>query len=162
MQLCQIAKIVTSIAAIDTGGVARLGAHVNLSKYDHVAFIISVGAIGNNAVVTVLAGTNSLGAGGVAMGYSYYLSTGGAPLVGEVASALVAVGAGGYTLLAATDDNETMVIEVDASELVSPLTNIYVGVNVANAAACLVSVIAVCMWPRYAAAPALMPSAIVA
>ncbi len=162
MRLAQIAKIVTCIAAIDTGGVARLGAHINMSKYEHVAFIISVGAIGNNAVVTVLAGTNSLGAGGVAMGYNYYLSTGGAPLVGEVASALVAVGVGGYTLLAATDDNETMVIEVDASEVVLPLTNYYIGVNVANAAACLVSVIAVCLWPRYAADSILMPSAIVA
>ena len=162
MQLAQIAKIVTCVAAIDTGGVARLGAHVNMSKYDHVAFIISIGAIGNACTVTVLAGTNSLGAGGVAMGYSYYLSTGGAPLVGEVASALVTVAAAGYALAAATDDNETMVIEVDAAELVSPLTNYYVGVNLSNAAACLASVIAVCMWPRYAAAPALMPSAIVA
>ena len=162
MKLCQVAKIVTCVAAIDTGGVARLGCHVNMSKYEHVAFIISTGAIGNNNAITVLAGTNALGAGGVAMGYSYYLSTGGAPLVGEIASALVAVGVGGYTLLAATDDNETMVIEIDAAELVAPATNYYVGVNVANAAAHLVSVIAVCMWPRYAADPILMPSAIVA
>jgi len=162
MQLCQIAKIVTSVAAIDVGGVARLGCHVNMSKYDHVAFIISIGAIGNACTVTVLAGTDALGTGGVAMGYSYYLSTGGAPLVGEVASVLTTVGAGGYALAAATDDNETMVIEVNASEMVLPLTNYYVGVNLSNAAACLASVIAVCMWPRYMASAALMPSAIVA
>ncbi len=162
MQLCQIAKIVTSVAAIDVGGVARLGCHVNMSKYHHVAFIISVGAIGNNCTVTILAGTNALGAGGVAMGFSYYLSTGGAPLVGEVASALVAVGAGGYAILAATDDNETMVIEVDHTALIAPSTNYYVGPNFTNAGAALISCIAVCMWPRYMAGPASMPSAIVA
>ncbi|MAH44700.1 hypothetical protein CMI37_02675 [Candidatus Pacearchaeota archaeon] len=161
MQLAQIAKIVTCVAAIDVGGVARLGAHINMSKYEHVAFIISIGAIGNACTVTVLAGTDSVGTGGVAMGYSYYLSTGGAPLVGEVASAKVTVGAGGYTLAAATDDNETMVIEIDADQLVAPTLKYYVGVNLSGAAACLASVIGVALWPRYAANPALMPSAIV-
>jgi len=162
MQLCQIAKIVGCIAPIDVGGVARLGCHVNMSKYDHVAFIVYTGAIGNACTVTVLAGTDALGTGGVAMGYNYYLSTGGAPLVSEIASALVTVGAGGYALAAATDDNEIMVIEVNASELVTPATNYYVGVNLSNAAASLNSVVAICMWPTYEAAPALMPSAIVA
>ena len=162
MSLAQAAKIVSCVAAIDTGGVARLGAHVNFSKFEHVTWLISIGAIGNNCVLTMLAGTNSLGAGGVAMGYSYYLSTGGAPLVAEVASALVTVGVGGYTFLAASDDNECMVVEMDASEIVLPNTNYYVGPNFANAAAALVSCIAVCYWPRYAADPAIMPSAIVA
>ena len=162
MRLAQIAKIVTCVAAIDTAAGARLGAHINMSKYDHVAFVISIGAIGNACTVTVLAGTDSLGTGGVAMGFSYYLSTGGAPLVGEVASALVTVGAGGYAFAAATDDNETMVIEMDAAELVAPATNYYVGCNFSAAAACLVSCIGIAMWPRYAADPVLMPSAIVA
>ena len=162
MQLAQIAKIVGSVQSIDVGGVARLGCHVNMSKYEHVAWIINVGAIGNNCTVTMLAGTDALGTGGVAMGFSYYLSTGGAPLVTEVASAMVTVGVGGYAILAATDDNEIMVIEMDAAELVAPLTNYYVGPNFSNAAACLISCTAVCLWPRYAAAPALMPSAIVA
>jgi hypothetical protein len=162
MQLSQIAKIIGSIQPIDTGGVARLGAHVNMSKYEHVAFIVSVGAIGNNATVTVLAGTDSVGTAGVAQAYRYYLSTGGAPLVTEVSSSLVGVSAAGYTLNAATDDNELMVIEVDAAELALPASKYYVGVNVANAAACLVSVVAICLWPRYAADPSAMPSAIVA
>jgi len=162
MQLCQIAKIIQCVAPIDNGGVARLGCHVNMSKYEHVAFIVGIGNIANDSVVTVLAGTDALGTGGVAMGYNYYLSTGGAALVAEVASAMVAVGVGGYTIANATDDNEVMVIEVDASELVAPLTNYYVGVNLGASAVGLQSVHAICMWPRYAATPALMPSAIVA
>lgn len=162
MRLAQVAKIVSCVAAIDVGGVARLGCHVNFSKFEHVTWIISVGAIGNNCTLTMLAGTDALGTGGVAMGYSYYLSMGGTPLVAEVASALVTVGVGGYAILAATDDNECMVVEMDASELVAPTTNYYVGPNFSNAAAALISCVAVCYWPRYAADPALMPSAIVA
>jgi len=162
MELVQIAKIVSCIAAVDVGGVAKLGAHINMAKYDHVAFIISIGAIGNNAAITVLAGSDSLGTGGVAMAYNYYLSTGGAALKAVLASAKVAVASTGYTALAASDDNEIMVIEINADELVSPTTLPYVGVNIANAAACLVSVVAVCMSPRYAANPASMPDPTVA
>ena len=156
MQLAQIAKIVSCVAAVDTGGVAKLGAHINMAKYNHVTFIISVGAIGNNATVTVLGASDSAGTGGVAMAYNYYLSTGGAAVKAVLESALVSVAATGYTLLAASDDNEIMVIEVDADEIVTN-SKPYIGVNVANAAACLVSVVAVCMQPRYAANPASMP-----
>lgn len=163
MQLAQICKIVGCVAPIDTGGVARLGCHVNMSKYNHVAFIIYTGAIGNACTVTVLAGTDALGTGGVAMGFRYRISTGGAALIAELSiAALTTVGAGGYALAAATDDNEIMVIEMDASELVAPTTNYYVGVNLSNAAAALESVVALCMEPRYMAAPDLMPSAVVA
>lgn len=161
MQLTQIAKIVTCVASIDTGGVARLGAHINMAKYNHVAFIISIGAIGNPCTVTVLSATNSLGAGGVAMGFNYRLSTGGAPLLGVLAAATVAVGAGGYAFAAATDDNEVMVIEIDAVELPARGRQ-YVGVNLSNAAACLASVIAVCCEPRWEGNPPVMPDPTVA
>ncbi len=160
--LTQTAKIVGSLAPIDTGGVARLGCHVNFSKYNRVAFIIYVGAIGNNCVLTMLAGTDALGTGGVAMGFTYRLSTGGAALIVELSTALVTVGVGGYTWLAATDDNEIMVVEMTAAELVAPTTNYYVGPNMANAAACLVSAVAICMEPRYQADAQIMPSAVVA
>ena len=162
VQLAMQSKIVGCIAPIDTGGVARLGCHVNFSKFEHVTWLIYIGAIGNACTITMLAGTDALGTGGVAMGFSYYLSTGGAPLVCEVASALVTVGAGGYAFAAATDDNELMVVEMDAAELVAPTTNYYVGPNLSNAAACLASAVAICYWPRYASSPALTPSAIVA
>ena len=163
MQLAQIVKIVGCIAPVDTGGAAKLGCHVNMSKYNHVAFLIYTGVIGNDCVVTVLAGTDALGTGGVAMGFNYRISTGGVPLIAELAiAALTTVAAGGYTIANATDDNEIMVIEMDASELVAPTTNYYVGVNLSAAAASLECVIALCMEPRYMAAPNLMPSAVVA
>lgn len=160
--LTQEAKIVSCIAPVDVGGAAKLGCHVNMSKYNLVVFILMTGAIGNNNAITVLAGTDALGTGGVAMAYTYRLSTGGVPLIAELSTAFVTVAAAGYTLLAATDDDEIMVIEVHASELVAPTTNYYVGVNVANAAAHLVSVVALCMEPRYKADAQVMPSAVVA
>jgi len=162
VQLAMQSKVVGCIAPIDTGGVARLGCHVNFSKFEHVTWFIYIGAIGNDCTITMLAGTDALGVGGVAMGFSYYLSTGGAPLVCEVASVLTTVGVGGYLFANATDDNELMVVEMDAAELVAPLTNYYVGPNLSAAAACFVSAVAICYWPRYASSPALTPSAIVA
>ena len=162
MQLAQIAKIVTCCAAIDVGGTGPfVCAHINMAKYNHVTFLISVGAIGNNCAITITTATTSLGAGPTAIGYKYYLSTGGAALLGVVASALVTVGAGGYTLLAASDDNETMVIEIDAAELTVRASQ-YVGVNIANAAGCLISVLAVCLEPRWEADPNIMPDPTVA
>jgi len=97
------------------------------------------------------------------MGYNYRISTGGTPLLAPLnIAAMTAVGAGGYTIANATDDNEIMVIEVDASELIAPTTNYYVGVNLSNAAAALESVVAICMEPRYAADPNFMPDPTVA
>jgi len=160
--LTQEAKVVSCVAAINVGGVARLGCHVNMSKYNRAVFLISCGVITNACTVTILAGTNALGTGGVAMGFTYRISTGGAPLVAELASAFVTVGVGGYAITNATDDNEVMVIEVHASELVAPTTNYYVGPNFSNAANALISCIALCMEPRYQADAQVMPSAIVA
>lgn len=162
MQLTQIAKIVQCVAPIDTGGVARLGAHVNMSKYDHVAFIVGIGNLTADCVITVLAGTNSLGAGGVAMAFNYRISTTGGALISVLEGALTASGAGGLTIANATDDNKVVVIEVNASELVAPTTNYYVGVNLSNSALCLASVTAVCMWPRYMANAPVMPDPTVA
>ncbi len=160
--LTQLAKIVGCVAPIDTNTTARLGCHVNFSKYNRVAWIIFIGAIGNNCTLTMLAGTDALGTGGVAMGFTYRLSTGGAPLITELSTALVTVGVGGYAFLAATDDDEIMVVEMLASELVAPTTNYYVGPNLSNAVACLVSAVAICMEPRYQADAQIMPSAVVA
>ena len=159
--LTQTAKIVGCVAPIDIGGVARLGCHVNFSKYNRVAWIIYNGAMGNAMTLTMLAGTDALGTGGVAMGFTYRISTGGVPLIAELSTALVTVGAGGLAL-AGTEDNEIIVVEMLASELVAPTTNYYVGPNCSGAAAALVSAVAICMEPRYEADAQVMPSAVVA
>lgn len=162
MQLSQMGYIVGCVAPVDVGGAAKLGAHINMSKYNHVTFLIYFGAIGNPCTVTVLAGTNSLGAGGVAMAYNYSISTGGVPLLTPFSIApLTNVNSGGVAH-AATVDNEIVVIELDAVELIAPMTNYYVGVNLSNAAAALATVIAICSEPRWAADPDIAPDPTVA
>ena len=159
MQLVQIAHIVGCVAPVDLNGAARLGAHINMSKYNHVSFIIYFGAMAAAQTVTVLAGTDSLGTGGVAMAFNYRISTGGVPLLAplNIGPLTVIVGAGGVAL-AGTEDNEIMVIEMDAAELVAPATNYYVGVNLSNSASVTIAtVVAVCLEPRYQADPDLMP-----
>lgn len=163
MQLAQIAHIVGSIAPIDTNGTARLGAHVNMSKYNHVAFIVYCGAMNAACTITVLAGTDSLGTGGVAMAFNYRLSTGGVPLLAPLNIGPLTNSLAGGLALAGTEDNEIIVIEMDAAELVAPATNYYVGVNLSNAAtATLMAVVSICLEPRWQADPDLMPDPTVA
>lgn len=161
-QLSQMAKIVSCIAAVDTGGAAKLGAHINMAKYNHVTFIIPAGAIGNDCVVTVLAAEDSVGTNGVAMAFNYRLASVGAALKSVVDGDLTNIAASGYTMLATGGDNKCLVIEVDADELVTPETLPYVGVNLANAAACLAACIAVCTEPTYQANAPRMPDPTVA
>lgn len=163
MQLAQIAHIVGCVAPVDLAGAVRLGAHINMSKYNHVTFIIYYGAVAAVNTVTVLAGTNSLGAGGVAMGFYYRISTGGVPLLTPLNIADMTYAAAGGIANAGTVDDEIMVIELDAAELVAPATNYYVGVNLSNSATVTIAtVIAVCLEPRWAADPDLMPDPTVA
>ena len=116
-RLCQIAKIVQCVAPIDINGGAVQAANVNMAKYDHVSFIIGVGNLAANCAITMNYATGTLVAG-VAMGFSYYESTTHAALVSEVdTAALTTVGVGGYTILAASDDNSCIVVEVAAQEL---------------------------------------------
>ena len=163
MQLTQIAKVVQCVAPIDTGGVARLGAHINMAKYDHVAFVCGIGNLTADVTITVLTGTNSLGAGGVAMGFSYRRGTTLGALQTVVdTSPMVTVGAGGLTIANATEDNDCIVIEIDASELPAPTTRQYVGVNFSASALALVSCTAICCQPRYMADTDVMPNPCVA
>lgn len=163
MQLSQVTKIVSCVAPIDTAGVARRGAHINMAKYNHVAFVITIG-VANAAVctLTVLSATTSLAAG-VAMAFNYRIATAGAPLVSVLDGALTAAGAGGLALTNAVDDNKVLVVEVDASELPAPTTRQYVGCNFSNAATVfLISCVALCCEPRYMADTDVMPDPTVA
>jgi len=134
-----------------------------MSKYNHVSFIVYFGAMAAAQTVTVLAATDSLGTGGVAMGFSYRISTGGVPLLAPLNIGALTTVAGTGAVLAGTEDNEIMVIEMDAAELIAPATNYYVGVNLSNSASVtLASVVAVCLEPRWQADPDLMPDPTVA
>lgn len=161
MRLAQIAKIVQCVAPIDTNGTATQAARVNMAKYDHVAFIVGLGNVAADVVITVFSAATSLAAGTV-MGFSYYVSTTHAALVSVVDSVFTTVGVGGVTIANATEDNICLVIEVDASELPARARQ-YVGVTFTDpGAACLISVHAICHWARYEANPAVMPNPIAA
>lgn len=162
MQLTQVAKIVQCVSPVDSGGAAKLGAHINMAKYNHVAFICGFGNVANDVVLTVLAASDSVGTGGVAMAFNYREATTGAALKSVLEGALTNIAAAGLTIAAASDDNKVVVIEVKASELVTPATLYYVGVNFAAAAVALVSCHAVCMEPTYMANAPRMPDPTVA
>ena len=171
LRLCQIAKIVQCLAPIDTTGAAQQCANINMAKYDHVSFIVGLGNLAADAIITMNYATGTLVAG-VAMGFSYYVSTTNAALVSVVDQATITtVGAGGYTPANATEDNAVFVVEVTAQELRTvvdaagaALTNTYVGMRIATpgANAYLVCVTAICRVARYQADPNFMPNPIAA
>ncbi len=163
LRLCQIAKVVQCVAPIDINGGAVQAANVNMAKYDHVSFVIGIGNLAGDTIITMNWAATSLAAGTV-MGFSYYESTTHAALVSVVDTVLTTVGVGGYTPANATEDNICIVVEVDASEILAlSATSTYVGMRFSNpAAACLVSCVAICRVARYEANPALMPNPIAA
>lgn len=163
MQLTQIAKIVQCVAPIDGNGAARDGARVNMAKYDHVAFIVGLGNVAADIIITMFSAATSAAAGTV-MGFSYRRGTNLAALETVVdTSPLVTVGVGGLTIANATEDNDCIVIEVNAADLPAPTTRQYVGITFSNpGAACLISCHAVCCWPRYMADADVMPDPTVA
>ena len=169
-RLCQIAKVVQCVAPIDATAGAQQAANINMAKYDHVSFIIGMGNFTNDTIITMNYATGTLIAG-VAMGFSYYVSSAHAALVTVVDSAaLTTVGVGGYTPANATDDNMCIVVEVSAQELrtvvdaaAAAATNTYVGMRFsAPGGTCLIYCVAVCQWNRYEADPNLMPNPIAA
>jgi len=158
MQLAQIAKIVSCVAPIDTAGVARQGARINMAKYDRVAFIISIG-VTDAAVqtITVSRASGTLVAG-TAIDFHYRAATTGAPLVSVLDGVFTLTPAAtGLVVTHNVDDDKVYIIEVKASELLVRADQ-YVGVNFSNTATvCMVSCVAVCFWPRYAADADVMP-----
>jgi len=156
MQLTQIAKVVQCIAPIDGNGGIVQAARVNMAKYEHVTFICGIGNLAADIILTMYSAATSLAAGTV-MNFNYRRSTTPGALV-SVVDTTPMVNTAALTISNATEDNDCIVIEVDAADLPAPLTRQYVGVDFSNAgAASLISVVAICMWPRYAAEPNLMP-----
>ena len=170
-RLCQIAKVVSCRSPIDTASATQQCANVNMAKYDHVSFIVSLGNLAADAIITMNYATGTLVAG-TAMGFSYYESTAGAALVAVVDQATITtVGVGGYTPANAARDNFIFVVEVTAQEVRTvvdaagaALTNTYVGMRIGTpgANAYLVSVVAICQVNRYEADPNFMPNPIAA
>ncbi len=160
MQLAQIAKIVQCIAPVDGNGGIVQAARVNMAKYEHVAFIVGIGNLAADIILTMYSAATSLAAGTV-MNFNYRRSTTPGALV-SVVDTTPMVNTAALTIANATEDNDCIVIEVNAADLPA-VARQYVGIDFSNAAAAsLISCIAVCMWPRYAAEPNLMPDPIAA
>lgn len=163
MQLSQVAKIVSCVAPIDTAGTARRGARINMSKYNHVTFICTVG-VTNAAVqtITVESAATSVAAG-TAMDFNYREATTGGPLISVLEGVLESTTAAvGIIVTQNADDDKVYCIEVDAAELPVRARQ-YVGITFSDTATvCMVSCVAVCCEPRYYAAPPLMPDPTVA
>ncbi len=137
-------KVVHALPAVDIGGSAKASDIFALKNYTHATILVSVGAIGNDATMTVEASEDASGTGADAIAFNYHKVT---AANGDTLGARTAATASGVTIAAASDDNKHLVIEIDARDL--PADHPWLCVKFTNAAAALICVFAVLSGARY-------------
>jgi len=130
-------------------GTAVYSSPINAGKCSQVEFVISFGAIvGDTMVITVLEQTTATVSGGTAVPFRYRLSAAaGTDTWGAVT--VVSTGATGVTLTNSTNDNMTLVIDINPAELDDGYP--YIGIcfdGGASTSATVVGAIALCE-PKY-------------
>jgi len=130
--------IVHCLNYVDVGGVAKTGDYINMKNYDAVTFAISSATVTNECVLTVQQCTEDADGGADAK----------------------AIGTGKTSTftVAASDDNATKTITINASELDCQGGFQWLQLTTDTAAAAVIGATALCYRARYAEAT--MPSAI--
>jgi len=150
-QLSQVTKIVGCYAPKDINGGAINSDIVGLKEYNHVTFLVYLGNLAGNTTLTVEKCDTIVPGTATAITFNYRIASAGAVASSELDGALTAVtvAATGIPLLAASDDNKILAIELDADEIAAPTTP-YVRVAMSDpAAAGLVSIVAILSEARY-------------
>ena len=135
--------IVNALAPVDIGGAAKTSDYFSLEKYAHATIIVTCGVVGNAATITVEESDDASGSTTSAIDFKYAQETTAA---GDTLGALAWVGA--TTGISTGTTNGTIhVIEIDASQLTDGYP--YLVVKTTNAAANLISVVAILSGARY-------------
>lgn len=135
--------IVNALAPVDIGGAAKTSKYFHVKNHAHVTIIVTCGVVGNAATITVEESDDSSGSNTNAIDFKYAQETTAA---GDTLGALAWVGA--TTGISTGTNNGTIhVIEIDASQLTDGYP--YLVVKTTNAAANLISVVAILSGSRY-------------
>ncbi len=147
-------KIVNLLPHKDISAAAFSTAFVNMASYNHVDFIVTVGANGaGTKAVTVKEAKNTSGSSSAALALPHYYSNAAALGSASIANdtfAKVSMSSGTFNIAASTD-NLVYVIPCDADQLTNASSMTAVGLGIATtSAACIAGCIAVLSEPRYA------------
>lgn len=140
--LSEMGKLVTGVAPIDIGGVAKVSDYWSMANYQKVSIIVSCGVITNAATITVFESEDNAGTGEAAISFDYFAMD-GAGGTGVRTNTAVGFSTG-------TTNNRSWIIEIDASALTDGKP--YMTVKTTGAAANLITILPILSGSRYAQA----------
>ena len=135
------------LGPVDVNSGALTTLYCNLENYAHAALIVTMGVVTNDVLIKVYESKDNAGAVKEFKGFDYYEEKTDS---GDTLTTRKTAGVGGFQT--GTNDDTTFVIEIDASELTADYT--YLAILTDNAAAALISVLAVLSGSRYKGDPA--------
>lgn len=145
------------VAAVDANNTAKTTDELSFENYKHISFLISVGNIGADAVLTIEKCTSAAGAGNTAIAFNYRKTGAAGGASEDTWGDLTAVASTGLTIANATEDNKAFIVEIDDNE-VGETYKFVRAVITPGAAATLVAIFGIMSEPRYQTA--VMTSAI--
>ena len=141
LTLPQQCHIVNCLPPIDTNSGVKTGDYFHLENASHVTLILTMGVVGNATTFTVYQAQDNAGNTEAALGTIYYQAE------TTAASDTLAARTSGATIVSGTTNNVMYIIDIDASELTDGYE--YLTIKTSNAAAALVSCVAVLSGFRY-------------
>ena len=135
--------VVNALPPVDVGGAAKTSDYFSMENYAHATIIITMGVVGNDTLITVEESDDNAGSTTTAIAFARYEEKTAA---GDTLSTRTATTASGFQT--GTNNSTTFVIEIDAAELTDGYP--YLVVKTDNAAAALISVVAILSGSRYA------------
>lgn len=136
--------VVNILPPVDIGGVAKTSDYFSLKNYTHASILITCGAITNAATITVEESDDASGTNTTAIAFEYFSETTSA---GDTLGTRTSASASGFST--GTTNSVTFVIEIDSEDLSDGYP--YLVVKATNAAANLISMVAVLSGARYPA-----------
>jgi len=144
--IAEQAHVVNALGPVDTGSVAKVSDYFCLKKYAHATIVVTTGAVTNAATITVEESDDKDGSNTTAIAFAYYAELTAA---GDTLGNRTAATSAGFST--GTNNNCTFVIEIDAAELTDGYP--YLVVKATNAAACLISIVAILSGARFQGDP---------
>jgi len=139
--LSQETKLVLALPPVDVGGVAKVSDAFKMSDNSHATIFVATGVVTNTATITVNASSDAAQTGATAIPFTYR-KTG---VANDTLGAKVEATATGFAT--GTDNTVLHVIEIDARQLPAGLG--WLSVHATNAAAALITAIAVLSGTKY-------------
>lgn len=145
--------VVNALPPVDIAGGAKTSDYFHLKNHAHATIIVTMGVVGNDALIKLYESKDNAGAVKQFIGFDYYIEQTAA---GDTLATRATVASTGFQT--GTNNSTMFVIEIDASELTADYQ--YFAILTDTAAAALISVVVILTGSSYKGDPSKTPSAI--